>query len=153
MIGPTSGVAKVGPYSFPRSGQYFSGRKFIQPTTQDTIAVKFRRSGASSTGASFSALLPDRATNAWSVGASTDDVSSLSSLGRVVRFVDSLANAFSPRVARTSWRFWSRRLPRRRWPLRECRPPTGQEGSKIGKSDSPECQTGPSDFSKGNNNL
>jgi hypothetical protein len=43
--------------------------------------AKFRRSGASSIGASSDTLLPYRATNAWVVGASASDVSDLSTLG------------------------------------------------------------------------
>jgi hypothetical protein len=68
MTEPASGVAKTGPFGFPGSGQYFCSRKLIQPITQDTIIAKFRRSGSSSTRASFDTLLPDWATNAWAVG-------------------------------------------------------------------------------------
>jgi hypothetical protein len=37
--------------------------------------------------------------------------------------------------------------------LRKCRPPTGQEGFKIGKLNSPECHTRPSNFPEGNSSL
>jgi hypothetical protein len=57
--------------------------------------------------------------------------------------VDSVANAFSPRVARTSWRFFPRRLLHRRQPLQEHWPPAGQEGSKTEKLDNPKYQIGP----------
>jgi hypothetical protein len=122
MARPTSGAVKTGPSDFPGSGQYFYCRKLIQQPIQDTAVTKFRRLGSSSIGASSSALLPNQATNAWAMGASANDVSALSTLDKVVRSVDSASNAFSPRVTRTSWRFWLQRLPRRRQPLQRCRP-------------------------------
>jgi hypothetical protein len=70
MARPASGVVKTGPFGFPESGQYFCGRKLIQQPIQDTAMTKFRKSGSSSTRASSSALLPDRATNAWAMGPS-----------------------------------------------------------------------------------
>jgi hypothetical protein len=102
MAGPTLGVAKPGPSYFPRSGQYFYSRKPVQPTIQDNAAVKFRRSGSSSAGASFGVLLPNRATNAWAVGALTDDASALSILGGVVRTMGSATDALSYRMVGTS---------------------------------------------------
>jgi hypothetical protein len=57
--------------------------------------TKFRRLESLSTGASFDALLPDRATNAWVVGTSADDVSSLSILGEVVWSMDSATDALT----------------------------------------------------------
>jgi hypothetical protein len=59
--------------------------------------TKFRRLGSSLSGA----LLPNQATNAWAMGASTDDVSALSTLGGVVHSVDSAANALPPGMVRT----------------------------------------------------
>jgi hypothetical protein len=44
--------------------------------------MKFRSLESSSTGASSDVLLPDWATNAWAMGASVDDVPTLSSLDR-----------------------------------------------------------------------
>jgi hypothetical protein len=132
MAGPTSGDVKTGPTDFPRSGQYFCGRKLIQLIIQDTATAKFRRSGSSSIRASFGALLPNWAINAWAVEASTDDVSPLSTLGGLVRSVDSATDALSPRMVRTS-----RRLPCRRQLLREHRPPAGQESPEAGKSEGP----------------
>jgi hypothetical protein len=137
MAGPTSGKIKTGPTDFPRSGQYFCGRKLIQPIIQDTATAKFRRSGSSSIRASFGALLPNWAINAWAVEASTDDVSPLSTLGGLVQSVDSATDALSPRMVRTSRRFWPRRLPCRRQLLREHRPPAGQESPEAGKSEGP----------------
>jgi hypothetical protein len=67
--------------------------------------------------------------------------------------VDSVTNAFSPRVARTSWRFFPRRLLHRRQPLQEHWLPVGQEGSKTEKLDSPKYQIGPFDFPEGNSSL
>jgi hypothetical protein len=100
-------------------------------------------------GLSSDALLPSRATNAWAMGTSTDDVSTL---GGVVRSVGSAADALSPRMVQTSWMFWPRKLLHRRWLLRECRPPTGQKDPKIGKPDGPEPQTRWSSFPEGSNN-
>jgi hypothetical protein len=104
MTRPASEVVKIGPSCFSRSCQYFYGRKLVQPTIHDTTTAKFRRSVSLSTGVSSGALPPDRATNAQVVGASTDNVSALSTLDGVVRSVDSGTNVFSPRVARTAWR-------------------------------------------------
>jgi hypothetical protein len=101
MARPTSGVTKTGPTGFPGLGQYFYGTKLIWQPIQDTAATKFKRSGSSSTGASYDALLPDRATNAWAVGISADDVSALSTLGVVVRSMDSAANALPPGIVGT----------------------------------------------------
>jgi hypothetical protein len=67
----------------------------------DSTVMKFRRMGSSSARLSFSALLPGRATNAWVVGASVDDVSTLSSLGGVVWTMDTAVNALLPRMVRT----------------------------------------------------
>jgi hypothetical protein len=67
--------------------------------------TKFRSLGSSSKGISFDALLPSRATNAWAMGASTDDVSTLSTLGRVVHTLGSATDALPPEMVRTGWRF------------------------------------------------
>jgi hypothetical protein len=67
----------------------------------DSTVMKFRRMGSSSARLSFGALLPGRATNAWVVGASADDVSTLSSLGGVVWTMDTTVNALLPRMVRT----------------------------------------------------
>jgi hypothetical protein len=64
--------------------------------------VEFRRLGPRSKGISFVALLPDRATNVRTVGASTDDVSILSTLGRVVWTLGSTTDALPPGMVRTS---------------------------------------------------
>jgi hypothetical protein len=67
----------------------------------DSTAAKFKRSGTSSTRLSFGTLLPDWATNTWAVGASVDDVSTLSSLGGVVQTVGSTADALPSGMVRT----------------------------------------------------
>jgi hypothetical protein len=59
----------------------------------DSIVTKFKRPGSSSVKLSSDVLLPGWATNAGAVGASTDDVSTLSSLGRVVRTMGATADA------------------------------------------------------------
>jgi hypothetical protein len=67
----------------------------------DSVMLKFRRSRLSSTRLSYDALLPGRDANAWAVGTSTDDVSTLSSLGGVVQTMDATINALPPGVVRT----------------------------------------------------
>jgi hypothetical protein len=64
MAWPASGVMKIGPSSFPGSGQYFYGSKLVWQPIQGTVATKFRSSKSSSTGTSSGVLLSDRATNA-----------------------------------------------------------------------------------------
>jgi hypothetical protein len=68
----------------------------------DSTAVKFRRLGSSSVGLPSGTLLPSRATNAWAVGASADDVSTLSTLGELVGTVGSAADALPHWMIRTS---------------------------------------------------
>jgi hypothetical protein len=63
-------------------------------------------------------------------------------MGEVLRTMGSAADAVSPRMVRTSLRFWPWRLPHRRRLLRRCRPTADQ----AGKPDSPEYQTGSSSF-------
>jgi hypothetical protein len=100
----------------------------------------------SSARVSSGALLPGQATKAWAMGASADDVPTLSSVGRVIRAMDTTTDALPPRMVRTYSGFWPRRLLCRRQPLRTRRPPVGQKGLESGKLDSLECQTGPSGF-------
>jgi Zn-dependent M28 family amino/carboxypeptidase len=68
--------------------------------------MKFIRSGSSSARLSSDALLPSQATNVWAVGASADDVSTLSTLGRVVRNLGVTADALPPRMVKTYSGFW-----------------------------------------------
>jgi hypothetical protein len=63
--------------------------------------MKFRMSESSSARLSSSALLPSRATNAWAVGTSANDVSALSSLGGVVQTMGSAADALPPEMVNT----------------------------------------------------
>jgi hypothetical protein len=67
----------------------------------DSAASKVRRSESLSAGVSSGALLPSGATNVWVVGASANDVPALSSLGRMVRTVDTTTDALPPRMVRT----------------------------------------------------
>jgi hypothetical protein len=67
----------------------------------DFVVAKFMKPGSSSVKLSSSALLHDRATNAWAVGTSVDDVPTLSTLGRVVRTVCSAADALPLGMVRT----------------------------------------------------
>jgi hypothetical protein len=67
----------------------------------DPTAAKFRRSGLSSARLSSDTLFLGRATNAWAVGTSVDDVSALSSLGGVVGTMGSVTDALSPGMVRT----------------------------------------------------
>jgi hypothetical protein len=80
--------------------------ELIQQVIQDSTTVKFRRSGSSSAGLPFGALLPGQAANAWAMVSSADDVSTLSTLDGVVQTVGSTADALSHGIVRTSWRFW-----------------------------------------------
>jgi hypothetical protein len=116
---------QIGQSSFPESGQQLCSRELIRQTISDTTAPIVRRSGSSSAKVSSDALLLGRATNAWAMGASTDDVPTLSSLGGVARTMDSTTDALPPRMVRTYSEFWPRRLLRRRRPLRTRRPPAG----------------------------
>jgi hypothetical protein len=67
----------------------------------DSTAPKFRRSGSSSARLSSDALLPGRAANAYAMGTSVDDVSTLSSLGGVVWTMGVTIVALSSRMVRT----------------------------------------------------
>jgi hypothetical protein len=49
----------------------------------------------------ISTLLPSHATNAWTMGTSANDVSTLSSLGGVVRTLGATTDALPPRMVRT----------------------------------------------------
>jgi hypothetical protein len=84
----------------------------------DPKVAKFKRSRSSSPRLSSDALLSGQATNAWAMGTSVDDVSTLSSLGGVVRSMGATTNALPPRMVRTCSGFWPWRLLHRRWPLR-----------------------------------
>jgi hypothetical protein len=67
----------------------------------DHAVTKFRRLGSSIARLSSSALLSGQATNAWAMGASTDDVSTLSFLGGVVWTMDTTTDALLPVIVRT----------------------------------------------------
>jgi hypothetical protein len=87
--------------SFPESDQYFCNWELVRQAIQDSATVQFRRLGSSSTRLSFDTLLHDRATNAWVVGASTDDVSTLSSMGGMVWTMGSTTDALPSGIVRT----------------------------------------------------
>jgi hypothetical protein len=80
------------------------------------------------------------------MGASADDVSTLSPLGKMVQAMGATADALPPEMVWTYRGFWPRRILRRRRPLQTRRSPAEQEGLKAGKPDSPKCQTRPSNF-------
>jgi hypothetical protein len=105
----------------------------------NSATPKFRSSGSSSARVSSGTLLHSRATNAWAIGASSDDVPTLSSVGGVVQTMDTATNALPPRMVRTYSGFWLWRLLHRRRPLQTHQPPVGQKGPGSGKLDSPEC--------------
>jgi hypothetical protein len=138
MARPASGIMKTGPFGFPGSGQYLYDSKLIRQPIQDTCMTNFRSSESKSIGASSSVLLPDRATNTWAMGAFVDDVPALSSLGRVVRAIDTTIDALSTRMVRTYSGFWPWRLLHRIQLLQTRRPPAGQKSLTAGKPDSPE---------------
>jgi hypothetical protein len=95
--------------------------------------IKIQKVGSSSIRLSYSALLLGRTTNAWTMGASVDDVPTLSSLGWVVWTMGATTGALPPGMVRTYPGFWPFRLLCRRRPLRTHRPPAGQEGFRTGK--------------------
>jgi hypothetical protein len=64
--------------------------------------IEFRRLGLLSEGISFSVLPPGRATNVGTVGAFAYDVSTLSTMDGVVWTLDSVTDALSIRMVRTS---------------------------------------------------
>jgi hypothetical protein len=113
--------------SFPGSGQHIYSRELVCQTISDSAVVKFRRPGSSSVRLLSGALLPDWATNAWSVGTSTDDIPTLSTLSRVVRTMGSVVNALPPGMVRTCCGFWLQRLLRRKQSLRMRRPLARQQ--------------------------
>jgi hypothetical protein len=67
----------------------------------NSTAVKFRRSGSLSARLSSTALLFGRVANAWVMGTSADDVSTLSSLSGVVRIMGGTTDALPPGMVRT----------------------------------------------------
>jgi hypothetical protein len=73
---------QTGHSGFPESDQQFCNWELIRQMISDSTAVKFRRLGSSLIRLSSSVLPSSRATNAWAVGASANDVSTLSSLGK-----------------------------------------------------------------------
>jgi hypothetical protein len=91
----------VGQSGFPESGQHLYSQEFIQQMVSDSTTSNFRRSGSSSTRLSSGALLPGWATNVWAMGASADDVSTLSSLGGVVRTMGTATDALPPGTVAT----------------------------------------------------
>jgi hypothetical protein len=93
---------QTGQSGFPKSGQHLCNRELIQQANQDSVTMKFRRSGSSSVRLLSGVLLPDRATNAWAVGASADDASTLCTLGRVVQTMGSTTDALPPEMVRTT---------------------------------------------------
>jgi hypothetical protein len=85
---------------FPELGQHLHSRELIWQTISDTAALKFRRMGSPSTRLSSDDLLLSQASNAWTVGASVDDVFTLYTVGGMVRTVGSTANALSLEMVR-----------------------------------------------------
>jgi hypothetical protein len=111
--------------SFPELGQQLCSRELIWQTILDSNVPKFRKSISSSARVSSDASHPSRATNAWAMGGSVDDVPALPSLGGVVRTMDTTTYALPPMMVRTYSRFWPQRLLRRKRPLRTRWPPIG----------------------------
>jgi hypothetical protein len=101
---------QIGQSGFPESSQQICSHELIRKAISDLTTTKFRRSGVSPPRLSFDASLSGRATNAWVVGASTDDVPTLSSLGGVVRSMGATTSALPPGMVRAYSGFWSRRL-------------------------------------------
>jgi hypothetical protein len=68
-----------------------------------TAVTEFRRLGSSLEGVSYGTLSPYWATNVETVGASTDDVPTLPTLGWMVLTMGSTANAFSLGALSIRW--------------------------------------------------
>jgi hypothetical protein len=154
--GPASGAQKLDHLKsqtrqsgFPESGQYVYSQELIRQAISNPTTAKFTRSGSSPPRLSSDASLSGHATNAWGAGASTNDVPTLSSLGGVVRSMGATSNA----LPMTCSGFWPWRLLCRRWLLWTHRPSAGQRRFRAGKSDSRECQTGPSGFPCGSDST
>jgi hypothetical protein len=143
----------IGQSSFPKSCQHIYTWELVRQAISDPTTVAFRRSGASPPRLSFGVSLSGQATNAWVVGASIDDVPTLSSLGGVVRSMGATTDALSLGMVRTCSGFWPWRLLCPRWLLRTHRPSTGQRSFGTGKSNSSECQTEPSGFPGGSDST
>jgi hypothetical protein len=93
--------SQIGQSSFPGLGQHICSRELIRQAIPDTTTAAFRRSGASPPRLSSGASLFGRATNAWAMGASADDVPTLSSLGGLVRSMGATIDALPPGMVRT----------------------------------------------------
>jgi hypothetical protein len=102
-VGPVSGSVETRPSGFLGLGQYSCSRQFVQQAIQNSVVTEFKRLGSSVEGISTDALLPGWATNVGTVGASVDDVSTLSLLGRVLSTLGSATNALSPGMVRVRW--------------------------------------------------
>jgi hypothetical protein len=87
---------------FPKLDQYIYSRELVKQEIQDATVVKFRRLGSSLNGISSDTLLPGWTTNAKTVGASANDVSAFSTLGRVVWTLGFATDALSLGMVRTS---------------------------------------------------
>jgi Zn-dependent M28 family amino/carboxypeptidase len=92
---------KDGQWQKNERNKHIYNTELIQQVIPDSTVVKFRRSGSSSVGLPSNTLLPSWATNAWAVGASADDVSTLFTLGRTVWIVGSITDALSPGMVKT----------------------------------------------------
>jgi hypothetical protein len=125
--------------------------ELVRQMISDSVVLKFRRLGSSLVRLSSGVLLPSQVTNAYAVGTSVNDVSTLSSLDGVVRTIDATNDALPPEMVKTCYGFCPLRLLHRGQLLQVCRTPIGQEGLRVGKLDGPECQIGPSNFPKDNN--
>jgi hypothetical protein len=145
--------SQIGQSGFPESGQHICSWELVRQVVSNPTIAAFIRLGASPLRLSSGAPLFCRATNAWAVGASADDVPTLFSLGGVVRSMGATTNALPLRMVSTCSGFWPWRLLRRRWLLRTHWISAEQRSFEAGKMDSPECQTGPSGFPGGNDST
>jgi hypothetical protein len=145
--------SQIGQSGFSKSDQHICSWELVWQEVSNPTTTAFIRSGASPPRLSSGAPLFCRATNAWAVGASADDVPSLFSLGGVVRSMGATTDALPLRMVSTCSGFWPWRLLRRRWLLWTHWISAEQRSFGVGKTDSPECQTGPSGFPGGNNST
>jgi hypothetical protein len=97
-------------------------------------------------GVLFDALSPGRTANAEIVGTSSNDVSTLSTLGEMVQTMGSTADALSLGVVGTFWRLSTPRQLLRIWLVWELRLAAREKEFQPEKLNHPKCQTGSSGF-------
>jgi hypothetical protein len=133
-VGPASGGAKIGPSRIPNRTVRFPRVRLapLQPGAHLISDPRLHRGEIQKVGIIVNRIIircltSRSAHQCLAVGASADDVSTLSFLRGVVQTVGSTTNSLPLGIVKTYRGFWPRRILPRRQPLRERRPPVGQE--------------------------